>query len=165
MVILMLRDPRDVLVSEYYSIAYSHAAPYGPSAKYDEFLKQRQAAQSMTIDEYVISDSERLHEILRRYTLVLLDKHPHVYVTTYEQMVTDFQRWLTNLFDRCELRVSAELSERLLRENECLRPQNEDVRRHLRKGQSGDYREKLQKKTIDYLNAKFEPVLKEFGYE
>jgi hypothetical protein len=33
----------DVLVSEYYSTAYSHVAPFGPSAKYEEFIRRQTA--------------------------------------------------------------------------------------------------------------------------
>jgi hypothetical protein len=161
----MLRDPRDVLVSEYYSTAYSHVAPYGPSAKYEDFIKQRQTAQGVTIDEYVVADSERLDEILRRYKLLLIDKHPNIYITTYEEMLADFPRWLTGLLDRCQLTITSEFQQILLQEYERLRPKGEDARRHLRKGQSGDHQEKLKRSTIDHLNRKFASVLEEFGYE
>jgi hypothetical protein len=163
-IVLMLRDPRDVLVSEFFSTAYSHVAPYGPSAKYEEFISQRRTAQSMTIDEYVTADSERLYEILRRYKLLLIDKHPNIYITTYEEMLADFQHWLIGLSGWCQLPITTELRETLLQQNERLRPKDEDVRRHLRKGQAGDYKEKLKKETIDYLNRKFASIFEEFGY-
>jgi hypothetical protein len=164
-ILLMLRDPRDVLVSEYYSIAYNHVAPYRPSAKYDEFISQRRTAQSMTIDEYVIKDSDRLYEILHRYKRLLIDTQRHVYVTTYEKMLADFQRWLTELLDRCGLPITNEFREALVQEHERMRPKEEDVRRHLRKGQAEDYKEKLKKETIDYLDRKFASILEEFGYD
>jgi hypothetical protein len=162
LVILMLRDPRDVLVSEYYSIAYSHPAPYGPSAKFAEFVKQKQAARSMTIDEYVINDSERLYRILQVYRRNLLENYTHVYVTTYEEMLVDFDRWLDGLLDRCQLTITADHRKSLVQENHRTRPRNEDVHRHLRKGQSGDHKAKLKSETIEYLNRKFAFILE--GY-
>jgi hypothetical protein len=80
-------------------------------------------------------------------------------------MLADFQGWLTGLLDRCQLTITTELRQALLQENERLRPKDEDVRRHLRKGQAGDYKEKLKKETIDYLNGKFAPILRELGCE
>ena len=53
-VLLMIRDPRDVMVSEYYSRAISHTLPAN-SRRRKEFLELRQTAKQMTVDEFVLS--------------------------------------------------------------------------------------------------------------
>ena len=54
--------------------------------------------------------------------------------------------------------------ESLVRENEQVIPNKENIHKHLRKGQPGDYRSKLKPETIEYLDEKFAPILSRFGY-
>ena len=164
-VVLVARDPRDMLVSGYYSIAYSHSVPSKTGDKHEEFMKQRRRARNLTIDEYVIAESDKVYNQFLRYETMLLDKHPNTYLTTYERMASDFGGWLNDLVAYCELDVSKSLFESLVRENEHLTPKRENIHKHIRKGQAGDYREKLKIETIEYLDAKFASVLARFGYD
>jgi len=161
-VILMVRDPRDLVVSSYYSISYSHSTPPKISSRYEKFTQRRQAATEMTIDEYAISESERFYTILNKYKTLLLDKYPHVYVTSYKEMTSDYQGWLKGLLDACDLTISNGLFQSLVEENERLRPTKEDIHKHIRKGKPGDYKEKLEPETIEYLNTKFSSIFDAF---
>lgn len=49
--VFFLRDPRDVLVSGYYSFGFSHALPKGARVK-RELLEQRERIQDQGIDQY-----------------------------------------------------------------------------------------------------------------
>jgi hypothetical protein len=163
-VVLMTRDPRDVLVSEYYSIAYSHAVPDQRGSKYEHFMYRRKTAQSMGIDEFVLWDSDRIYRILQRYKMLLLDRYPHAYVTTYEKMTADFEVWLNRLLDNCQLAVPDSLRQSLLEENDRLRPTGENIHEYRRKGKPEEYKEKLKADTIEQLNAKLASLLEAFGY-
>jgi hypothetical protein len=163
-VLLVARDPRDILVSEYYSVAYSHPAPDKAGDKHDEFTKKRLEARRTTIDEYVMSEKDSVRSSFLRYQNLLLNTHPHVYLTSYERMVSDFNTWLRGLLDYCEFDISEGLLQSLLKENEHIRPKQENIHKHLRKGRPGDYREKLQAETITCLDAEFAPILAAFGY-
>jgi len=163
-IVLMIRDFRDLLVSEYYSIAYSHVAPYKQGNKYELFVEQRIKARKSAIDEYAVTESNRLYNTLQRYKTLLIDKYPNVYITKYEDMINDFRGWLNNLLYSCELNIRPDFFTALLERNERIRPKDEDVQRHIRKGKSGEYKEKLNQETIEYLNAKFSPMLLTFGY-
>lgn len=158
------RDPRDILVSGYYSIAFSHSLPERKGDKFHRFMANRESARAVTIDAYVRSQAERVFQIFQRYQQLLLDRYDHVYVTTYEQMVTDFEAWLRQLLAYCELEVSEELFTAIVKENERRKPRTENIQHHMRKGRPGDYKEKLQPETIAYLNATFEPILRCFNY-
>jgi hypothetical protein len=162
--ILMTRDPRDVLVSEYYSIAYSHKVPAQEGDKYEEFMNRRKTAQRMTIDEFVLADSDRIYGILQRYKTLLIDRYPHTYVTTYENMAADFEGWLNGLLDNCQLAITNDLRRSLLEESDRLRPAVENINKHIRKGKSEDYKEKLKPETINQLNEKLAVLLEAFGY-
>ncbi len=163
-VVLVTRDPRDILVSEYYSIAYSHPVPSKMGDKHDKFMSKRVNARESTIDEYVILESDRVYDIFSRYQTLLIDKYKNTYLTTYEQMISDFEVWLTDLINYCELNVSREFIQSLLKENEDKKPKEENIHKHVRKGLPGDYKQKLQPETIVYLNEKFETVLKNYHY-
>ena len=163
--VLVTRDPRDILVSGYYSIAHSHQPPSKTGDKYDDFMERRRTAKQLTIDEFVIAESGKVYDEFVRYEGLLLDRHPSTYLTSYEAMVSDFRLWLTGLADYCELDVSRGLADSLVREHERIRPRREDVRKHLRKGRPGDYMEKLSAETVEYLDATFAPGLSRFGYD
>jgi len=164
-IVFAVRDPRDILVSHYYSVAYSHPVPDKMGNKYERFMKDRTFATASTIDEWTLFRSDRLYDIYVRYQKLLLEKYPNTYRTTYEHMVSDFSGWLRGLLDYTELNVSAELFESLLQENARMRPREENIHQHVRKGQPGDYRNKLKPETVDYLNEKFASILVMFGYD
>jgi hypothetical protein len=163
-IVLMVRDFRDLLVSEYFSIAYSHIAPYTQGNKYELFVEQRRKARESTIDEYAVTESNRIYNTLLRYKTLLVDKYPNVYITKYEDMINDFRGWLNSLLYNCELNIRPNFFKALLERNESIRPKDEDFYKHIRKGKSGEYKEKLNQETIEYINAKFSPMLLTFGY-
>jgi hypothetical protein len=163
-VILMTRDPRDILVSYYYSMAYSHPVPSQQGDKFDGFMDLRRAALEAALDDYAVAESDKLCGILQRYKVLLLDKYPHVYITSYENMISDFHGWLTDLLNYCDVEISDGFLRSLIEENERLRPKKENVQKHIRKGTHGDYKNKLRPDTIDYLNKKFSPFYEVFGY-
>ena len=164
-VILATRDPRDILVSDYFSIAYSHSVPSKGGSKHNSFISKRLAAQNATIDEYVISESERVYDIFSRYQILLLDRYKNVHLATYEDMISNFEIWLNDLLEYCELDLSREFIQYLIEENEAKKPKKEDITKHIRKGVAGDYKEKLQPETIQTLNNKFEPILRHYHYQ
>ena len=90
-VILMVRDPRDILVSWYYSIAFSHSIPPITSERHEEYIRKRKDAKEIKIDDHVISESDRVFNILSLYRTELLDKYPHVYLTSYEKMTSNYE--------------------------------------------------------------------------
>jgi hypothetical protein len=162
-VVLVARDPRDILVSNYYSTAFSHPLPTGE--KRFGFRAKRAKALSSTIDEFVLSDSERLLGVFERYQELLLDGSADVYLTTYEKMVDDFNDWLAKLIHYCDLSISSGLMQSLQEESAHRKPKKENVRRHVRKGQPGDHVHKLKRETVEELNGRFASVLARFGYD
>ncbi|MEM9888970.1 MAG: sulfotransferase domain-containing protein [Bacteroidota bacterium] len=165
LVVLMIRDPRDILVSSYYSTAYSHPVPGKNSNKLAAFQEKRQETQQMKVDEYAINESEHLLEIYHRYIELLLKQHPTCYVTKYEDMVENHEKWLNDLLAYCQLDIDNDLKARLLKQNKRLKPKTENINDHMRKGVAGDFLEKLQPQTIGILNAKFAHILERFAYD
>jgi len=164
-VVLVVRDPRDVLVSGYFSKAFSHPLPSLESDKRTGFEKNRQQAQTETIDDYALKNSEKIHDIYTDYMQHLLKKNTRVYVCKYEEMIKDFEAWLTGLLDYAALEITPELKQQFIAEHQAKAPKKEDAEQHLRKGKAGDYKIKLKSETIDNLNIKFKEILYYFDYQ
>jgi hypothetical protein len=164
LVVLMVRDPRDVLVSGYYSVAHSHPEPALGTDKYDKFLKDRAFALKVSVDEYAIAQCDLVYEVYSRYIDLLLARHPNVHITKYEDMIQNFEGWLQALTEYCDFNVNDDLRKELVQTNDRLRPGTENIKKHIRKGKAGDYREKLKVETIDYIESKLSPILSELHY-
>lgn len=162
--ILMIRDPRDVLVSGYYAVAFSHFLP-GQIEKKRQFISLRQKAQKIDINLYARQNCQHTFEVFERYRKHLVNQHPTLYLTRFEDMVLDFSGWLSALLEYCQLDISDRLYHRLVSENSQIKPQAENIQRHLRKGTIGDYREKLNLETIEYINEQHRDTLRFFKYD
>lgn len=160
--VLMVRDPRDVLISSYYSYAYSHPVPKGNN-KRQSFDELRSQALQTDLDEFVIDTSADLFRVYNRYMEMLIDK-PGAFVARYEDMIKDFSTWLDNLLKYCELEISPQLRQQLLLESHQSRPSAEDVSQHRRQVTPGEHRKKLNQETIVYLNDLFSDVLAKLDY-
>ncbi|MCG8307963.1 MAG: sulfotransferase domain-containing protein [Cytophagales bacterium] len=164
-VIFMVRDPRDILVSEYFSVAHSHPVPSKNGNKVDDFISKRNFAKEVDIDTYVLNQSQKIRSIYDRYLHLLIRKGHNIHLTKYEDMVEDFGSWLTNLLNYLELEVSSAFRKSIENKFDRAKPKAEDKKSHNRKGKRGDYLEKLNASTIDKLNAEFAEVIREFKFD
>jgi len=164
-ILLTIRDPRDILVSGYYSAAYSHPIPPQESGKREAFLAKRNEVRKKSIDEFVLERSERVQDTFIAYQNRLVSKYNNVILLKYEQMATDYEGWLDTLSRQLQLTMSSGLKTQLIEANKQQAAKSEDKHRHRRKGQPGDYKEKLKPATIRQLNKQLKPVLDAFGYE
>lgn len=162
-VVLSVRDPRDILVSNYYSTAYSHSIPPVESNKRKEFLGKRSWALEVGIDEFVLKESDRVFRIFDKYKSNLC-KHHNVGIVKYEDMIHNYQEWLMDLINKSGMKISSSLEQELIKKNTNKKPKSEDKLSHNRKGIAGDFKEKLEEDTIEKLNSKFKSVLLYFDY-
>ena len=162
--VLMVRDPRDVLTSLYYSTAYSHSLPDPGGNKQGDFISKREHTRRISVDEFVLENAEAERRIYQRYTDLMMRKQPEPYLTRYEEMTHDFDTWFTRLLDYCQLHVSEDLKKALYEEAVNIRPTVEDIHAHVRQGKPGDHKTKLRHETIEKLDTIFSQVLKDFDY-
>jgi hypothetical protein len=161
-VVLVVRDPRDILVSSYYSIAYSHAIPEGE--KKESLLSRRKEALASDLDDHVLQHAEKLLAVFNRYEACLFAEYPSVHIARYEDMVGDYPKWLDALLSSCELAIPESMRCELIRSHEASRPSSENINKHLRKGMPGEHREKLRPQTIEALNRIFKKPLARYDY-
>ncbi|MEG4034985.1 sulfotransferase domain-containing protein [Microcoleus sp. S36b_A4] len=157
-VIVMLRDPRDVLTSLYFSIAYSHGIPESQKTKIEAAMED---ARNKNIDDLVLEHSPWLSTKYNQYEKYLLAKK-NVLLLKYEDMVTDFPVWLSEMFKHLAIKPSEQLRKELI--DEAKFEVKEDIYSHKRQVKPGDHRRKLQVNTIKQLNLELQDILKIHGW-
>jgi hypothetical protein len=158
--VLVVRDPRDLLVSQYFSIANSHQTP--GAAKRAEFLQRREHAREVGIDAFVLERAPVVQAALRRYADELLPV-PGTLVTTYEELVTDLGRWLRRTRSFLDLPADESLVAALVAESRPA-PEREDINAKRRQVTPGDHRRKLAEETVAALDEQLADELATFGY-
>ncbi len=160
--LLQIRDPRDILVSEYFSLGWIHSDRDWTDADRDH----RTRIRNMSVDQYVIQENEiSKYPLLNRYSPILqLVDQPDVTIVRYEDMVLNFEQWLAPILQTIQLQPAARWQRQLARRyrNE-FRPDS-CPGAHKRNVLPGDHRAKLEPETIALLNQRFEPILKVLGY-
>ena len=161
--VLLVRDPRDMLTSLYFSLARSHRPPGTTVGEglAESFNAQREAISQMGIDEFAL---ERARMVLGQYRTVTnkLTGVPHR-VYRYEDVIFDKLPWTRDMLDYLGLAPPPALIEKVVASND-VRPKVEDTSQHVRKVAPGDHREKLRPETIEALNVLFEPILRQHRY-
>lgn len=161
--IFMFRDPRDALVSEYFSDAYSHAIPKKDVAGEgrDIFLKKREEAQNADIDQWVLDKVGGIRRTLTSYAAALDD--PNCLVLRYEDYIFQKRRMIAKILDHFGWSVEVSRLNKLLEEIDVV-PDTEDKSRFVRKVVPGDHIAKLKPETVRRLNKKLEEVMRLYDY-
>lgn len=158
-ILLAIRDPRDVLTSEYYSTAFSHPVP--GSDKRDELLNRRTLALEVGVDRYVLERAPDLAARYKRYQESLLGAN-NVAVLKYEEMVSDLDTWLESLLSHSGLSLSQQQRQAVREEASMAGGGWSEKRRQVA---PGDHRRSLNDSTVDALDRELADILAAFEYE
>lgn len=160
--VLLVRDPRDALVSQYFSYGKKSGSHAMPKKNAEAFIAAREATPERTIDEYVLHVSRPLRNKLVAYRDALdFDKG---LVRRYEDVFFDKQTFLREIFEHFGIDVPANVIEKVAEKHD-IRPDKEDESQHIRKGTPGDHKEKLAPETIAKLNDTFREIATFYGYQ
>ena len=171
-VILHLRDPRDVLTSLYYSYSFSHKVVEG---RFEPAPEERKRWQSAGIDQFVLKFAAGYranYEVLLKNLL----GRENVTIVLYEDMVTDYSRWLAQYLSAFEhLKIPDRKKRHLLlpqvirrltirhqllnKHRDSFNVDMEDPQSHKRRVTPGDYLNKLQPDTQEQLSELFKDIL------
>jgi len=155
--VLVLRDPRDVLTSFYYSVLHSHIVIN------DAFYEKRQHYADYDIDTFVIEYLPYVKAIYQGYIDNLLPVE-NLLILPYELLVTDFQSWLDQLVAFIGLDdVNPEVIDNIIATENAVRPDGKKTS-HIRSKQPGDYKDKLKSETQEYLTEELTSILRKLEY-
>jgi hypothetical protein len=162
--ILMVRDPRDALVSEYFSNAYSHSIPEttgSADAVTAQMLAKRQQALAQEVSGFVLGAAPAMNTTMQQYAPLLRD--PRTLMLKYEDMVFDKATLIGHLCRQFGLQARPAQVAQILGWADK-RPDTENPRAFVRKVTPGDHRAKLDTGTIARLNTVLAPSMALFGY-
>jgi hypothetical protein len=160
--LILVRDPRDALVSFYFSVAYSHTIPRQGEAR-QLITENRRVALQADINEWCIERARNDHVSTWDSTIDALSTDKEVRFLRYEDVIFDKARLVDALCEVMSCDVDAETRAKIAREND-VRPRTEDPTKHVRRVTPGDHEEKLLPGTIEVLNELYGHHLERFGY-
>jgi hypothetical protein len=162
--LLMVRDPRDALISEYFSNAYSHSVPAaqdGADAVAAQILALRQQALAQDIGDWVLRAAGSMNHTMMQFAPLL--GQDRTLVVKYEEVIFDKAGLIGHLSRQFGLAPTAAQVGEILAWAD-LRPEVENPRSFVRKVSPGDHTEKLDRGTIEVLNRQLAPAMALFGY-
>lgn len=156
--LVVVRDPRDVLVSSFYSFGYSHNVSSNPRIAERE-QREREFIQNCSIDQYVL---EKCDETRQAYQDIrdISCWSKRCKIVYYEDLINNWEKFKLDLGEL--LNIS---SARWSYIEKQTRPQStENIHSHRRSGKTHGYLEKLSAKTVDELNERLNDELSFLGY-
>jgi hypothetical protein len=163
--VFMFRDPRDALVSQYFSDAYSHSLPsreteQGRKAA-EAFEQKRAEALATSIDDYVLKHARPFDNTLMAYAGTLSD--PSCLPLRYEEYVFQKRRLIHKILKHFGWTCPPGQVDAILGQVDEV-PDSEDQKRFVRRVIPGDHRNKLQPETIRRLNNQLRESMHHFDY-
>lgn len=161
--ILLVRDPRDISVSNYYALLYAHRKPgNGAEAPLTVKFNDNQAqAERLGLDRYCLISAPHFMRMFAEYAPMRDD--PKTRLLRYEDHTPSVAKWVQSICAAFDWDCSPERLADLIARFERL-PGEENPYEHARQIAPGDYLRKLKPKTIAQLNEIFAPWIERHGY-
>ena len=161
-IVVQVRDPRDCIISLFYSYKYSHGSP-GEGILKKNFNRYLNHIEDMDIDKFAL---EQATVYSRRLGMItdLRDKFENHVLLNYECMVLDFKKWEKRLFGYLGIDPPRDIRKKikLLANFEV---ETENINHHKRQVTPGDHKRKLRPETIEQMNVILADHLACYGYE
>lgn len=163
--LFLYRDPRDALVSQFFSDAYSHGLPSTNTetgaAGAQAFLRKREAARELGLERFVEQMAGPMARTLQAYAPLLSD--PLCLSLRYEDVILRKRELIEKILAHFGWSCTDADRDSILSQLDVV-PKVEVERSFVRRVVPGDHREKLSAEAIARLDSVLAPVLSRFGY-
>lgn len=158
---LLVRDPRDILVSLYFSMAGSHPV-YGEGSVKDELMKMRACTGGPMVD---FVRSEVADSVKRRYEQyrLLCEQDSNVIVFRYEDIIFDKLGWVNEIAGHMAISLPGKVLRKIARRNDLL-PLKEYPSRNVRQVAPGNWKVHLNEEGATHVEQQFAAEMAHFGY-
>lgn len=149
-VIWIRRDPKDVIVSRYFSDAYSHPPPGGKAA--EAFHAQRAEIRAMGVDEFARREIDVQIGFVRQFLAVVPANNLHVW--WYEDVIYEKPRWIREMMQVCGWPLTDVQIAAILEQVDVV-PEAEDPQQFIRQVHPGNYSKHLAPATVAAIDERF----------
>jgi len=156
--ILLVRDPRDMLVSLFFSMVKSHPELRDSGGRWSKEIEE---IENKGLIDFVLERAFSYRMYHRRYQEVLKGREHKVY--RYEDVIYNKREWLIDILTYLEIEVDESLVDAVVAKNDII-PKAEDDNQHIRQVHPGNYKKKLDPKTILRLNRRLQEFLQAHDY-
>ncbi len=160
--LLLVRDPRDIAVSHYFSIARSHGIPSGPLG--ERMQKAREEAARSDANEHVASGAIRPILINMRRYKELVETQQNWRVLRYEDIIFKKRSFAVRLAKFLQIDLPTEKLNEIADQHDIV-PDEERPDQHVRQVTPGNYKQHLTPCTIKAIERDFADIFDYLGYE
>lgn len=162
--LMLVRDPRDIAVSFYHSMAKSHTLPADGPVR-DAIMGMRNQAQAGGPSDYVLKGGvDGVFANFNQFANVSRGKGTGEWkVFRYEDVVYRKLDWAKEIAALLELDLPEEAIARVAAKEDVF-PEKEDPSKHIRRVHPGGYRDSLTPQAIDYIQRRCALGMDVFGY-
>lgn len=161
--IFFLRDPRDVLVSAYYSRVYSHKLPINNTSK-KKYQEKRRLTLEKGIDQHAVEAAQKwLIPLYGQYKEFLESSDSYLYIT-YDDFKNDPKQFVQTIMNFLNVQISKSELNYLSKQASPVQKEV-DINKHKRSGKSQQYLKELKPETIDSLNHILDKHLDYWGFK
>jgi hypothetical protein len=164
----VVRDPRDMIVSAYFSHLHSH-----PTDSWARLRIFRPWLQSLSKDDGLLREMEFMNPVLGEM-MVWDDSHSGILQIRFEDLIRESADRFCNIFNELGL-LNTRIPEAVVRdavEHHAFERMSggraagtADAGHHFRKGVPGDWRNHFTTRHVDYFKLLYNPLLLKLGYE
>lgn len=162
--LMLVRDPRDIAISFYHSMAKSHTVPDG--AVRDVIMEQRNRAQAQGPSDYVLNGGVDgvLHNFNAFASISRSKTSGEWRVYRYEDVIYTKIEWAKDIASQLNVELPDETIAKLVAKEDVF-PETEDPSKHIRRVHPGGYRDSLSPEAIAHIEAKCGKAMEMFGYD
>lgn len=163
--VFLVRDPRDMIVSLYFSLLKSHSIP-APSAMGSagaEMRKAREKLAAVTPDDFATDAVRNYVKMFEGYLAQGFHYRKNVIVYRYEDVIYEKEAWLKDLCAWYEWQVPEAAIQAVAQRYDIV-PDEENAEAHVRQVKPGNYKQHLNDRSVNVINRVLKEYMTMFGY-
>ena len=162
--LVLVRDPRDIAVSFYHSMAKSHAIPAAGEVR-DAMLRSRERAVGSDPSSFVLGGGvDGVFGNFNQYAMMTASKAFGPWALyRYEDVIYRKSEWAAEIATQLEISLPSDVLDGIVGRHDVF-PEREDPSKHIRRVHPGGFKDSLSTRAIAYIEERCARGMKTFGY-